>query len=180
MLTIEQVTAIWELLDRAGAIFVERRGTTATIRQSEALEEIVSIVRELASEDERSSWIWTREEILEAWMHQALSLMHAATGRFFDFDPKPAREELIALYNAIAQAEHDFAKQRAGQMIRLDGYVDGVIDLVRKTDVGRRFSREQLFRAWTLKRFVDDCAETDRKEKIEAEARASKPDALLS
>lgn len=168
VLTTEQVNAIWELLDRAGAEYSARHGAE-TVRQSDVLEEILGIVAASCG------GAWTREQILEAWMHQALTFIHKTTGRFHD--PSPNANEHAALWNAISKAEHDFATARLGEAVRLDAYVDGVIDLVRQTDAGRLFGREKLFRAWVLKRLVDDFREA---ETPKVNVAPTKPGAALS
>lgn len=175
MLTTEQVNAIWLLLDRAGAIFTERHGA-ASIRQSEALGEILEIVSELGA------GAWSREQILEAWMHQALTFIHATTGRFSTRTAEALphdRDVLAGLWNAIVAAEVSFAEEHGKTPVTLIAYVEGVLE--RATSGATGHTSEQIARAWVLM-LVKQRVEQARASRADSpsEDPTTKPGALLS
>ena len=172
MLNTDQVNAIWLLLDRAGAIFTEKHGA-APIKQSDALKEILEIVAELAA------GAWTREQILEAWMHQALTFIHATTGRFATRPAPFDRESIQALWNAIVAAEVAFTEEQGDKPATLFAFVEGVIE--RATKSAPAFASEQIARAWILM-LIKQRVEAARVRPAEqpAEDPTTKPGVVLS
>jgi hypothetical protein len=146
MLSVEQVNAIWTLLDRVGTDVGEELGATS-VRQSEIVD---TILRRVAEIDPR----WSREQILEAWMHQAIGFIHRTTGRMAAAEKTTPKENVDA-WNAIAAAETAHVAAHDGERLPVDAYVDGVMERVLEIGIGRSLGREQLFRAWVMKQIVD-------------------------